>query len=486
MTRQVAVVGAGIAGMGCAWALHRAGLAPTLFERRQELGGNAKTRTWQTAQGPVTTGLSVLAWPACYFHNYTRLLAELGVETEPTQRLRFFVKDGASSYAHAEGPAPEGGDAEDLARWRRLVAVVRATNARLAGRNHGEPASLYEVAPHNPFNLIPLKLLTRIYGISRTFWERVFVPIHSSSFLTVELDDLPAVIAPALEDIVSIAEGGALITWSDSSREVFARMAAGFSQRVHADAEVKRVERHAHGVEVHSADGKVQRFDDVVFACSAHQALALLVSPTRVERMLLGGVQYGDETDQTFARGEIHSDATVIPEPIRARVLAGYANYVERFVEQGRARYENTFVLSSWVPAARRHAERAQQAGAPAHPAMLVTYNRRAPIAAEPAWVDNYRAHPRLNRANLMRAMALRALQGKRRTYYCGSFTTPGNGHDLSLLSGFVVAAELGAPHPFDAHELARRDFQHLQRFMLGRVSQRPQAASAPAHPAAV
>ncbi len=30
-----------------------------------------------------------------------------------------------------------------------------------------------------------------------------------------------------------------------------------------------------------------------------------------------------------------------------------------------------------------------------------------------------------------------------------GSWTTPGNGHDLCLLSGFVAAHALGASYPF-------------------------------------
>lgn len=447
--------------MGCAWALHRGGLAPTVFERRAELGGNAKTHSWLTPGGPIVTGLSVLAWPACYFHNYTRLLAELGVPTEPTKRLRFFVKDGDAIYAHAEG-MPKGGeggaDARDLERWQRLVATVRATQARLSRRKAGDPASLYEFSPHNPFNLIPLKTLTRVYGISQTFWDRVFVPIHSSSFLTVQLDDLPAAIAPALEDIVSLSSGGDLITWSGNSRDVFSRMAVGFAQHVHAGAEVDRVARDDTGVSLRTANGTTLRFDQVVFACSAHQTLASLAEPTRAERILLGGVQYGDELDPTFSRGEIHSDASVIPAALRDRVLKGYSNYIERFVDNGEVRYENTFVLSSWVPAAR------DVAGPP----MLVTYNRPTPVSPEPRWVDNYRAHPRLSTSNLTRALALRALQGRRRTHYCGSFTTPGNGHDLSLLSGFVVAQQLGARHPFEDHELARRDFGHLRRFMLG------------------
>ena len=33
--------------------------------------------------------------------------------------------------------------------------------------------------------------------------------------------------------------------------------------------------------------------------------------------------------------------------------------------------------------------------------------------------------------------------------YFCGSTVTPGNGHDLSFLSGLVAASECGADFPY-------------------------------------
>ena len=76
--KRVAVIGGGIAGCGAAWSCARAGANVTLYEARKELGGNAKTFTWEDG---TTTGLSVLAWPAQYFHNYCRLLRELKIES---------------------------------------------------------------------------------------------------------------------------------------------------------------------------------------------------------------------------------------------------------------------------------------------------------------------------------------------------------------------------------------------------------------------
>ncbi len=52
--------------------------------------------------------------------------------------------------------------------------------------------------------------------------------------------------------------------------------------------------------------------------------------------------------------------------------------------------------------------------------------------------------------------------------YYCGSYTTPGNGHDLSLLSGFVIADLIsgGGSYPFKGKEKACEDFERLKKIM--------------------
>ena len=56
--------------------------------------------------------------------------------------------------------------------------------------------------------------------------------------------------------------------------------------------------------------------------------------------------------------------------------------------------------------------------------------------------------------------------QGRGGVFYCSSFATPGNGHDLSLLSGLVVARALGAPYPFKEDRAASYDFECLCSYM--------------------
>lgn len=50
--------------------------------------------------------------------------------------------------------------------------------------------------------------------------------------------------------------------------------------------------------------------------------------------------------------------------------------------------------------------------------------------------------------------------------YFAGSAMTPGNGHDLSFLSGLIVAKKLGAAYPFAHSPAAAADFERLRGLM--------------------
>ena len=75
------MVGGGIAGCGAAMALNRSGHEVTLIERKPVIGGNGKTMDWDVEGTPVTTGVSVLAWPSQLFHTYNCLVKETQVPT---------------------------------------------------------------------------------------------------------------------------------------------------------------------------------------------------------------------------------------------------------------------------------------------------------------------------------------------------------------------------------------------------------------------
>jgi hypothetical protein len=62
--------------------------------------------------------------------------------------------------------------------------------------------------------------------------------------------------------------------------------------------------------------------------------------------------------------------------------------------------------------------------------------------------------------------LSLRLVQGKDGVYYCSNWTTPGNCHDMSLLSGIVCAHAIGADYPFEENVEAKKDFNRLRDLM--------------------
>lgn len=218
-----------------------------------------------------------------------------------------------------------------------------------------------------------------------------------------------------------------------------------------------------------TADGRVHGpFDALVFASNAESA-AQCLPPTlawSAARQLLSCVQYSDKSNGGLSTGVVHSNAeAVLPPDVRDEVLSNYANYVsaKRDEQTGALAYENTFVLSSWYAGGKLKADRPR----------LVTYGLRRPLPA--LWggedfvvgeVHNDRNHPECSPLGLLVAMLLSRVQGQENVYFCGSFSTPGNGHDLSLCSGLAAACALGAPYPFEEDQDAKADFQRLRSIM--------------------
>jgi hypothetical protein len=249
-------------------------------------------------------------------------------------------------------------------------------------------------------------------------------------------------------------------TWAGSPRAVFERMTAPFGDAVHTACEIVAVQRDGSGFRLESREGGEFRADRVVFACQAPAVLAALERPSRLERLLLGNVQYVDDVDPTFSRFTIHSDTGIFPAKHRDRIASQYNTYVEVDAD---GRLECTFVLSAGNPGLR-------DLGRP----MLVTFNSRKQIGQVEAEIELPNPTHTLSLRNLAIMLGIRRIQGRRGIHYCGSFTTPEGGHDLSLLSGLVVARALGADYPFSAEDpnapAALSDYHQMQRIMLGRV----------------
>lgn len=451
---RVAVIGGGIAGVSAAWSLHRSGFPVQIFERGPALGGNAKTFRWSVDSGEAESPLLVIAWPEIYYHSYHRLLEELGVDST-SMPIAYFVKHPHGTFCQDGRLDLYPGLAKDFRRWARLIRVTKRINDFFLGRDRYD--SLYHLSYWNPLNLIPLYALTRVFGISARFWDEIFVPVHCASFITTKMKDLPAVVGPLVESVVTLERPCRMGTWVGAPRQVFERMTESFRDDVHTCCEITAVRRLGEGFRIESADGEVFEADRVVFACQAPSILRALEEPSWIERTLLGRVRYVDDEDPTFSRFVVHSDESILPEAHRERILSEFNTYTEVDAEGD---LECTFVLSARNPAL-------ADLGRP----MLVSFGSKKPIGKVEAEIALPNPTHALSLPNLLRMMGVRFIQGRRGIHYCGSFTTPEGAHDISFVSGLVAARSVGAAYPFPLDDgPAVADYHQMQRIMLGKV----------------
>ena len=293
------------------------------------------------------------------------------------------------------------------------------------------------------------------------------MPIHCATFITTSMRGIPAVILPLLESVVPLEKPTQMGTWCGPPRQVFERMTRPFSERVHTGHEITQVLRRNGRYVIVDDAGRRYEADKVVFACDASSVLRSLESPTWLQRVLLGGTQYVDDVDPTFSSFVVHSDPSVFPEGHRERILSDFNTYSEI---DGEGRLECTFVISAQNPATKDE-------GVP----MLVTFNSNKAIAEVQKRVELPHPTHTLSLRNLAIMSLMRFVQGKDGMYYCGTFTTPEGGHDLSFMSGLVVAHAIGAPYPFVSGEgdPALADFRQMQRLMLRRRAHVAQTKSA-------
>lgn len=451
---RIAIVGGGIAGVGAAWSLHRAGYEVDLFEKGPTIGGNAQTFRWPVEGGFAESPLFVIAWPEKYYHNYHLLLEELGLG-RTSLPISYFVRTPKGDFKQDGVAALDRRFARQLRRWKRLVTFVSWVCGLFLPRGRHE--SIYHFSYFNPMNVIPLYWLARSFGISKEFWHHVFVPVHCATFITTSMKWIPAVILPILESIVPLDRPCRMGTWDGPPRRVFERMTAPFANRVHTGHHITRVARTNGTYVVEDSKGRSYEADKVVFACDAHSVLDSLESPTWLQRLLFRSSQYVDDVDPTFSKCVVHSDDSIFPDEARAAIASEYNTYVEL---DDAGSLECTFVLSSQYPGLGQH-------GVP----MLVTFNSEKTIERAHAEIDLHHPNHTLSLRNLMIMSAMRFLQGKDEIYYCGTFTTPEGGHDLSLMSGFVAARAIGAGYPFgNGTPEALADFRQMQRMMLGKA----------------
>jgi predicted NAD/FAD-binding protein len=414
--RHFAVIGSGIAGLSAAWLLapyHRV----SLYEADGRPGGHSNTILAPTGNTvtPVDTGFIV--FNGRNYPNLVALFEHLGVETVTSEMSFAASLDGGALEYSSEGLnglIGQRGNAVNPRFWRMLRDIMRfyAEGPSLLKRRDCETLTLGEYLDRNNY--------------SAAFVEDHLLPMGAAIWSTTaaQMRQYPLIafvrffLNHGLLDLLGRPRWRTVV---GGSREYVTRMLERVADR-RIGIGAAQIIRERDGVTVVDTSGQRQRFDGVVIATHADQALRLLADPDAAESALLGAFEYTPNT------AVLHSDPALMP--LRRRVWSSW-NYIG---ERGGAE-TGPLCVSYWM-------NRLQNLD-PAHP-LFVTLNPTREIAADKLIRSIPYEHPLFDARAVEAQQHLWRLQGNRNTWFAGSYFGHGF-HEDALQSGLAAAEMAGA-----------------------------------------
>ncbi|MEL6619763.1 MAG: FAD-dependent oxidoreductase [Pseudomonadota bacterium] len=416
--RRIAVIGAGISGMGAAHLLSRSHDV-TLFEAEHRLGGHARTiMAGKRGDQPVDTGFLVFNYA-----NYPRM-AELFAELDVP-----VTKSNMSFGASIGGGRLEYG----LASLDALFAQRR---------NAMNPKFLRMVRDILHFNRNALRVANadrtrttaqflEAMGTGDWFRDYYLLPLSGAiwSTPTEKIMDFPA------HAMIQFFENHALLnhtgqhqwyTVDGGSVEYVRRLEAamlGNGVDIRLKSPVQSVRRNAIGAQVKAWGGEWENYDEVVFATHSDDTLRLLADPTGVEQTMLGAIKY-QPNDIV-----LHRDESIMPE--RRQVWSSWV-YTEDATSQS-DRIDLTYWINSLQPV-------------PMDDPHFVTLNTKRTIREDMIYDQTTLRHPVYDLEALAAQDTARAMNGANATWFCGAWMRHGFHED-----GYSSAVDV-------AHAMLTRD----------------------------
>jgi predicted NAD/FAD-binding protein len=414
---QVAIIGGGVAGIGAAYLLQRK-YRVTLIEKNDYLGGHTHTvplPSGADAGTPLDTGFIVMNEK-----NYPELswfFSELGVKTQasdmslsvqvPSRRVLY-----SSDFPH--GLFAQFRNLWTPAFYQMLGEILRFYSKASQDLDAGSDLSGMTLRDY------------LAYGkFSKVFIEDHLTPMAGAiwSMPLGKVLDFPAMTFLQFyqnHGLLNLREKPQWRTVAGGSHVYVQAFKKVFQGEVLLNTSVNAVRREKEKVQVLTAQKKLV-FDHAVLACHADEALALLQDPSEEEKRLLGAWHYSSNPTV------LHTDRRMMPAKRRAwaswnvfrrdDAAIGLPVAVTYFMN----RLQKLKVSTDY----------------------FVTLNREDEIDASRIVGHYLYHHPTYTFDSLHSQRSLNALNGRGRTWYCGSYFGHGF-HEDAVRSGFKVAELMG------------------------------------------
>ncbi|MGP9569128.1 MULTISPECIES: NAD(P)/FAD-dependent oxidoreductase [unclassified Halomonas] len=434
-SQRIAIVGSGISGMAAGWYLS-AQHEVTLFEADSRLGGHTATMDVDVEGRSYAIDTGFIVFNDWTYPHFQRLLATLGVAAQATE-MSFSVHETKRDFEY------NGHTLTSLFAQRRNL--FNPSFYRLLGdiMRFNKQATKALESQQLPDHMTLGEYLDQ-HHYSRDFQRHYLLPMGAAIW-SASISDLRAFPLAFFvrffrnHGLLSVSHRPQWYTLIGGSKSYIPSLTAPYASRIHLNTPVTRITRESAGVTITTASGS-QHFDQVVLACHADQALAMLGDASNVERDVLGAMPY--QTNDVV----LHTDTALLPRRKRAWASWNYRLDKRDSDERVSVTYDMNIL------------QRIES-----DTTFCVTLNDSASI--DPSKVlGHYRyAHPQFTlEGQAAQARHAEISSTAQRTHFCGAYWRNGF-HEDGVWSALRVAQALGcdesAPTPDEpsalpAHEL--------------------------------
>jgi len=413
--QKIAVIGAGISGLTCAYLLNREHDVE-LFEANDYLGGHTHTRLVHSGgkDYPVNTGFIVFNdWT---YPNFIKLMDQLGVASEDSD-MSFSVRCENSGLEY-NGTSLNSLFAQRsnilkpkfLFMIRDILRFNKQTIAMVENDAIPDSLTLGEFIAQNGYGdrfknhyIIPMgaAIWSASVDVMMDFPLKFFLRFFNNHGM-LSVDDRPQ---------WKVISGG--------SRAYIGPLTASYKDKIHLNTQIQSVTRDSNGVVVDTGVERKQ-FNQVVFACHSDQALRMLEQPTERESEVLGAIPY--QMNEVV----LHTDRRLMPKKKLAWAAWNY------HIPQRRS----DFAMVTY------HMNKLQNFD-DAPDDFMVTLNRTAEIAPGKIIEKYDYAHPVFTMDGIRAQQRHHEISDINRTHYCGAYWFNGF-HEDGVNSALRVAEAFG------------------------------------------
>lgn len=411
---RIAIVGSGISGLTAAYQLNKKHDI-TLYESEKRLGGHNATKTVRVDSGEYQIDTGFIVFNDWTYPNFIKLLAELKVSSESTEMgFSAFAIDGSFEYAGSNFNTlfSHRSTLFSWQHWRMLLDILRFNKQAVSDWQHkklGPTMTLGEYLHENN------------YG--QGFKDRYLIPMGAAiwSSSVRDMEDFPVQFFVQFFHNHGLLSVRSRPTWrviTGGSKNYIEPMVKAFRHKISLNDAVWAVIRKEDRVIIKSTSGE-KHFDQVVLACHADQALALIDDPSMVEKKILGSIPFRKN------KVTLHTDISLLPKNKRTWSSWNYC------LNTG----------NDDLPILTYNMNILQGIKSKEH--FCVTLNAKDKIDPNKILGCYTYAHPVFTQAAMHAQAQWRSINGVQRTWYCGSYWFNGF-HEDGIKSALRVSQQLG------------------------------------------